>query len=508
MAHYILTIDAGTTGVQVSLFDTTDFTMHGNNKISFTQHFPHPGYVEHDPNEIWNVTCQSIEQACNLAKEKNNKFSKNDICGIGITNQRETCLAWNLATHESPFHAIVWQDRRTANACDKIKKNHSLSKKIHKITGLVADPYFSATKMRWILYSHEIIQSWAKKRELALGTIDSFLIWKLTNHKMFVTDHTNASRTMLYDLQSGDYNDDLLTFFRIKRHYLAKILPSIGEFGKTKNLSCLPDGIPICSTLGDQQAALYGQLCTRNGNSKITFGTGAFILMNTGVDPISSSHGLLTTVACSTTHKRTFALEGSAFIAGDAMRFMADTFGWFQRSAESEDLAIQDDRDENILFIPALAGLGSPYWNPHAKGTLFGLTRGATKSQIARSILEGIALQNILLMKYIQKDSGMKISKLCVDGGGSANNFMMQFQADVFQTKLIRPSNIQTTSLGVALAAYEALYRCKPSYHPSEKIFFPKMAKLETKKIIHKWMQAVECINEFYSAEGLNIKKK
>lgn len=500
MSHYILTIDAGTTGVQVSLFDTNNFAMYGNNKISFTQYFPQPGHVEHDPNEIWKVTCHAIEEACDLVKNKNQNFSKNDICGIGITNQRETCLGWNLKTHAVPFNAIVWQDRRTANVCDQIKKNAYLSKKIQKITGLVADPYFSATKMQWLLRHYEDLRLWGKKNELALGTIDSFLIWKLTDHTVFATDHTNASRTMLYDLKTGDYHDDLLKFFHIKRQYLANILPSIGEFGKTKNLSCLPDGIPICSALGDQQAALYGQLCAKKGNSKITFGTGAFILMNTGLQPITSSHGLLTTVACSTAQKRTFALEGSAFIAGDAMRFMADSFGWFKRSSESEALAIQDERDDGILFIPALAGLGSPYWNPHAKGTLFGLTRGATKSQIARAILEGVALQNVLLMKYIQKDSGIKLSKLCVDGGGSANNFMMQFQADILQTKLLRPKNIQTTSLGVALAAYEALYQCKPSYFPSEKIFFNKMPKTQSTKTVQKWMRAVECVNNFYSS--------
>lgn len=498
MSYYILTIDAGTTGIQVSLFDTHNFEMYGNNKISFQQYFPQPGYVEHDPNEIWKVTCESIQKACENTKSTIPKFSLNQIVGIGITNQRETCLGWNLKTFESPFKAIVWQDRRTAEFCEKIQKNTKIRKKIQRTTGLVCDPYFSATKMRWLLQNNSELKKWSKQKELALGTIDSFLAWKLTGHQVFLTDHTNASRTMLYDLETGDYENDLLHFFGIPRSSLPEIFPSIGHFGKTKNLSCLPDGIPICSILGDQQAALYGQQCIKKGNSKITFGTGAFILMNTGQNPMSSSHGLLTTVACSTSKKRTFALEGSAFIAGDAMRFMADTFGWYKKSAESEALALKDPRDPGILFVPALAGLGSPYWNPHAKGALFGLTRGTTKSQIARAVLESVALQNVVLLNLIEKDSGIKISKLCIDGGGSANHFLMQFQADVLKTKLVRPHNLQTTSLGVALGAYEALYKNQAKYNPEPTIFTPKMSQKESQKIIKEWTHAVESIDQLY----------
>jgi len=498
MTDYILVIDAGTTGVQASLFDIKTFKMFGNTKVEFQQHYPKSGFVEHDPNEIWSATRTAVQQMFVNLKKESKSLQKPQIVGIGISNQRETCLGWNLKTFDSPFRAIVWQDRRTADFCHKLKTNSRLRKFIQNTTGLICDPYFSATKMRWMLKNNTTLKNWSQKKELALGTIDSFLVWKLTGHKQFVTDHTNASRTMLYSLEAGDYSKELLKFFQIPQKALAKILPSSGLFGKTKGLDFLPDDIPICSVMGDQQSALYGQLCRKKGNTKITYGTGAFILMNTGKSPIISKSGLLTTVAYSSGKKRTFALEGSAFIAGAAIQFLRDNFEWFKDSEYSEELALLSPRDKDILFVPAFVGLGSPYWNPHAKGTLFGLTRGTHKSQIVRAVLESIAFQNVSLLKLIQKDSTMNISKIGVDGGGSKNNFMMQFQSDILHTKLLRPQNLQTTSLGVGLAAYEALYGTIFAYEQNNTDFKPKMPLKEAKSIVQTWTKAVECTDHFY----------
>ncbi len=498
MANYILVIDAGTTGVQASLFDTLHFKMFGNVKIEFKQYYPQPGYVEHDPNEIWKATCQSIKKTISLVKKEQKDFSIHQILSIGITNQRETCLGWNLKTFDTPFRALVWQDRRTADFCTHLKTKTRFHKKIQKITGLVCDPYFSATKMSWLLQNNETIQKWSQNNTLALGTIDSFLIWKLTNHVEFVTDHTNASRTMLYDLKTGAYSEELLNLFKVPKHTLPKILPSSGLFGKTKGLKFLPDGIPITGVLGDQQSALYGQRCLKKGNSKITFGTGAFILMHTGDAPIPSAHGLLSTVAYSKGNKRTFALEGSAFIAGAAVQFLRDNFEWFKEAKASEYLALEEPRDPDVLFVPALVGLGAPYWNPNAKGVLWGLTRGTEKSQIIRAVLESIALQNVTLLDLIQKESKISISKLGVDGGGSANKFMMQFQSDLLQTTLNRPHNLQTTSLGAALASYEAFYDTSAKYLPKTTIFKPQMSFQDSNEIIEKWTRAVEHTNRFY----------
>lgn len=448
MANFILSIDEGTTGIQSSFFSMNDFSMYGNNKIEFPQIYPRPGLVEHNPNDIWETTLKALKRSIELAQEQNSEFSLSKIAAIGITNQRETCLAWNKKTGEIAGNAIVWQDRRTSEFCDSLKKNESLRKMILQKTGLVCDPYFSASKMRWMLEQYPKAKQWALTDELALGTVDCYVIWKLTGGESFVTDHTNASRTMLYNLHTGEYDAELLKLFSIPAHALPEIKPSIGHFGVTKGIHGLPDSIPITGNLGDQQAALFGQNCVHPGEAKITFGTGAFLLMNTGENAVSADNGLLTTVAYSTAQKRVFALEGSAFIAGAAVQFLRDNFGWVKNSAESAEIAMSYPRDEEVLFIPSLAGLGAPYWNPQARGVLFGLTRGTQKSQIIRSVLESIAMQNVQLLRLMEKISEQKIVRVGVDGGASRNDFLMQFQSDILQTILIRPTNIETTSLG------------------------------------------------------------
>lgn len=499
MSHYILSIDEGTTGVQASFFHQETLEMYGNNKVEFPQVYPRPGLVEQNPDGIWNATLTAIQRAIDKAKVENPDFTEKKISCIGLTNQRETCLAWNRATGEQAGNALVWQDRRTADFCDSLKRKEDTRKKILNKTGLVCDPYFSASKMRWMLENYPKAKSWLQKNELALGTVDTYVVWRLTAGKSFVTEHTNASRTMLYNIHKGAYDDELLNLFNIPMSCLPQILPSAGDFGETKGVPGLPDGIPIKGILGDQQSALYGQNCTLNGEAKITFGTGAFLLMNVGENIPITDKGLLTTVAFSTKNKRTFALEGAAFIAGAAVQFMRDNFGWVKNSSESAVLAMHYPRDEDLFFVPSLAGLGAPYWNPNAKGVLFGLTRGTQKSQIIRAVLESIAMQNVQLLNLMEQASGHKIVKVGVDGGASRNDYLMQFQSDMLQVSLIRPKNTETTSLGAALAARVSLLEDEvpPPSHEARK-FAPQMPAALAKANLFKWIRAVDCVNEFY----------
>ncbi len=501
MDHFILSIDEGTTGIQASFFSMNDFSMYGNNKIEFPQIYPRAGLVEHNPQQIWETTVKAIQVALEKAQHENRDFSPQKIIALGITNQRETCLAWNKKTGEIAGNAIVWQDRRTADFCDSLKRNKALKDSILNKTGLVCDPYFSASKMRWMLEQYPYAKQWALSGELALGTIDSFIIWKLTQGKSFVTDHTNASRTMLYNLHTGEYDSELLKLFNLSINNLAEIRPSFGKFGETSGVLGLPDGIPITGVLGDQQAALFGQKCVHSGEAKITFGTGAFLLMNTGENIVTTNEGLLTTVAYAAKNKRAFALEGSAFIAGAAVQFLRDNFGWVKNSAESAEQAMSYPRDEEILFVPSLAGLGAPYWNPQAKGVLFGLTRGTQKAQIIRAVLESIAMQNVQLLKLMEKISKQKISRVGVDGGASRNDFLMQFQADLLQTELFRPLNTETTSLGAAMAASVGIKEQEHFVTEQEtkgKIFNPNMAEAIANANLYRWLKAVDCVNLFY----------
>jgi glycerol kinase len=500
MKNFILSIDEGTTGIQASFFSMNDFSMYGNNKIEFPQIYPRSGLVEHNPNDIWDITLKALKNSIALAQSTNKDFSICKIAAIGITNQRETCLAWNKKTGEIAGNAIVWQDRRTSEFCDSLKKNETIRKMILKKTGLVCDPYFSASKMRWMLEQYPKAKQWSLTNELALGTVDCYIIWKLTGGDSFVTDHTNACRTMLYNLHTGNYDQELLDLFSIPAHSLPEIKPSIGRFGVTKGIHGLPDGIPITGNLGDQQAALFGQNCLNPGEAKITFGTGAFLLMNIGEKIVEADNGLLTTVAFSTSQKRVFALEGSAFIAGAAVQFLRDNFGWVKNSAESAELAMSYPRDEEVLFVPSLAGLGAPYWNPQAKGVLFGLTRGTQQSQIIRAVLESIAMQNVQLLRLMEKISKQKIVRVGVDGGASRNDFLMQLQSDILQTILVRPTNIETTSLGAARAACIGILEEDFTFIKPDigKEFIPHMPEALANANLYRWLKAVDCVNHFY----------
>lgn len=501
MTQFILSIDEGTTGVQASFFNCDNFEMYGNNKVEFPQIYPRPGLVEQNANEIWSATTQAIKQAVEKAKAENKDFDEKKIVCIGLTNQRETCLAWNKVTGETAGNALVWQDRRTADFCESLKKNDLTRKNILQKTGLVCDPYFSASKMRWILENYPKAKPWLQKGELALGTVDCYVVWKLTGGASFVTEHTNASRTMLYNIKKGNYDTELSSLFNVPLTALPEIRNSCGNFGVTKGIPELPDGIPITGILGDQQSALFGQNCLNNGEAKITFGTGAFLLMNVGEKiPITDS-GLLTTVAFSTKEKRIFALEGAAFIAGASVQFLRDNFGWVKNSAESAELAMHYPRDDDLFFVPSLAGLGAPYWNPNAKGVLFGLTRGTQKSQIIRAVLESIALQNVQLLNLMEKVSGQKITKVGVDGGASRNNYLMQFQSDILQVELVRPKNTETTSLGAARAARIGLFGedvQNISHEEQAQKFKPQMPAAIANANLMKWARAVDCVNAFY----------
>jgi len=495
----ILSIDQGTTGSQAALFEVPGFRMLANAKVEFPQNFPKPGWVEHNPNDIWQSVNQAIDLVLKELSQKAPQFSAKSIAAIGITNQRESVLAWNRATGELAGNAIVWQDRRTEAFCRKLKSDPKTAREINQKTGLVIDPYFSASKMNWMLENYALALEWGRKGKLCLGTIDSYIIYRLSAGQSFVTDCTNASRTQLYNLKSGAYDDELMQLFKVPSFALPEIRPCSSIFGKTQGMSNLPDGIPISGCLGDQQAALFGQRCTEAGEGKITYGTGAFILLACGEELMTSEDGLLTTVAYSDSKTRSFAFEGSAFIAGAAVQFLRDNFAWFKNAADCQALALSEARDPNLIFIPALTGFGAPYWNPNAKGALMGLSRGSSRAQISRAVLESIALQNVQLLKIMEAKSGKKIKKIGVDGGASANDFLMQFQADTLRVKLVRPENVQTTAKGAAFAAFFGINPgAKLELAENSSEFLPQMEELEAGRIVSLWTKASQALNNFY----------
>lgn len=491
--EFILAIDQGTTGSTVAYFTADGLRYFNGAKQEFKQHYPQPGWVEHDVEEIW----QSVMLA--LAQAKKSLPSGAKTLAIGITNQRETVVAWNRKTGEAAGRAIVWQDRRTADFCNELKANDARRKTIFEKTGLVCDPYFSASKMRWMMQHYPACQRWRESGELVFGTIDAYLIYRLTAGKSVCTEHTNASRTMLYNLRSCDYDDELLSLFGVKRSELPTVMPSSSEFGLTRGVDGVADGTPILGNLGDQQAALFGQNADKAGEAKITFGTGAFLLMHTGNAPCFSMDGLLTTAAYSYGNKRSYALEGAAFVAGAAIQFVRDNFKWLSDAAKSEEFALSHERDPNVIFVPAFAGLGSPYWNPHAKATLFGVSRGTSQQQIVRAVLESIALQNVQLLTLMQKASGVALSRVGVDGKAALNNFLMQFQADTLGTKLVRPENIDTTAKGAARAALVTLSKDeKVSFQENVTEFEPRMDRSIATNIVTGWSKAADLVNKFY----------
>lgn len=446
---YILSIDQGTTGTTCVLIDAKNFKFIAKSSQEFPQIYPHPSWVEHNLNDIWSSTENTIKK---LLRENN--IMPNEIISIGITNQRETTCAFT--SEGVPLsNAIVWQDRRTQDFCHELKKQNKESW-VKEKTGLPIDPYFSATKMHWLLKNHDRVIEHANKNDLRLGTIDTFILYKLTGHQSFATEPTNASRTLLMDLKTGTWDNELCELFSVDQSFLPQINASFSQFGVTQGLSFLPDGIPITGILGDQQAALFGQAGVHHGDIKCTYGTGAFMLANTGNEIKRSEHGLLSTVAYADDKNIYYALEGSCYIAGAAVQWLRDNLTFFSHSHEIEGLAKQIksiDEMKHVLFLPFFTGLGSPYWESDAKGAIVGLTRDSGKAHIAHACLDGIALSINDLLSSVRQDMQTELNELRVDGGAVANDYLMEIQATVSQTKIIRPVIIETTAYGAALAS-------------------------------------------------------
>ncbi|MBA4070344.1 MAG: glycerol kinase [Gemmatimonas sp.] len=439
----ILALDQGTTSSRAILFDHAGGVVAVAQK-EFPQHFPKPGWVEHDPVDLWST---QLGVAAEVLQKANRSAA--DVAAIGITNQRETTIVWDRETGQPVCNAIVWQDRRTASLCDALRKR-KLDRVVRRKTGLVVDAYFSATKVQWILQHVKGARARAKAGRLAFGTVDSWLVWNLTGGRVHVTDASNASRTMLYDIRTGDWDDALLDIFGVPRAMLPAVRSSSEVYGHT---SLLGGSIPIAGIAGDQQAALFGQVCTRPGMVKNTYGTGCFMLMNTGAKPIASKNSLLTTVAWRIGHRTEYALEGSIFIAGAVVQWLRDGLGIIRSAAEIESLAASVPDTHGVYLVPAFAGLGAPHWDQYARGALVGLTRGTTRAHVARAALEGIALQVMNVLKAMEADAGIRLKELRVDGGASANNLLMQLQADLLNVPVVRPKVAETTALGAAYLA-------------------------------------------------------
>jgi glycerol kinase len=487
--HYILALDQGTTSSRSMLFDKQGNIISVAQK-EFKQIFPQPGWVEHDANEIWSTQFGTMAEA--VAKAH---INMKQVAGIGITNQRETTVLWDRKTSQPVYNAIVWQDRRTAAYCDELKAaNHAGT--IQQKTGLIIDAYFSATKLKWILDNVPGARTKAENGELAFGTIDSWLTWKLTNGEVHVTDVSNASRTMLFNIHSLQWDEELLKLFNIPAAVLPEVKPSSKIYGVTGNI--IPDSrIPIAGIAGDQQAALFGQLCTQPGMVKNTYGTGCFMLMNTGEKAITSKNNLLTTIAWQIDGKTEYALEGSVFIAGAVVQWLRDELKIIRTSGEVEKLAAQIQDTDGVYLVPAFAGLGAPHWNQYARGTIFGLTRGSSNAHIARAALDSIAYQTYDVLKAMEADSGIHIKELRVDGGATVNNQLMQFQSDILNTKVVRPKVTETTALGAAYLAGLAVGYWKNVSDIQEqwqidKQFSPMMDDGKRNELANGWQRAVK----------------
>jgi glycerol kinase len=482
---YILSLDQGTTSSRAIVFDH-DGSIRSVAQKEFQQYFPQPGWVEHDANEIWatqyGVAAEAVTKAGLVPK---------DIAAIGITNQRETTVVWNRETGEPVGHAIVWQDRRTAGFCDQMKRD-GLEGLIHQKTGLVIDAYFSGSKLRWILDHTPGARAAAESGKLAFGTVDSWLIWKLTGGKTHVTDPSNASRTMLYNIHTGDWDEELLGIFKVPRSMLPRLAKSSEVYGDSDHL-----GIPIAGIGGDQQAALFGQACIKPGMVKSTYGTGCFMLMNTGTEAMISKNNLLTTVAWKVGDKLEYALEGSIFIAGAVVQWLRDGLGIIRNSADIEQLAASVPDNGGVFLVPAFAGLGAPHWDQYARGSISGLTRGSTAAHLARAALEGIAFQVGDVLSAMEADSKIKLKELRVDGGASANNLLMQFQADLLDVPVVRPAIQETTALGAAYLAGLAVgfWRNQAEIASQWKIdrtFEPSMKADKREALRATWAKALE----------------
>jgi glycerol kinase len=489
MAQYILALDQGTTSSRALVFNKEGEVISVAQK-EFTQYFPQPGWVEHDANEIWYTQLGVATEAVLKAG-----LSIQDIAGIGITNQRETTIVWDRDTQQPICPAIVWQDRRTAAYCDELKRE-GYATVIQAKTGLIPDAYFSATKLKWILEHVEGAKEKADRGELCFGTVDSWLLFKLTHGKVHATDVTNASRTMLYNIHTLQWDTELLKIFGIPPSVLPEVRSSSEVYGHTEQLLTAAT-IPICGIAGDQQAALFGQMCIQPGMVKNTYGTGCFMLMNTGTKPMLSNNNLLTTIAWKIGADTQYALEGSVFIAGAVVQWLRDGLGVIRSSAEVEQLATSVEDNGGIYFVPAFAGLGAPYWNQHARGTMMGITRGTTAAHIARASIESIAFQTMDVLHAMNADTGLPIKELRVDGGATVNNLLMQFQSDMIDCKVVRPRITETTAAGAAYLAGLAIGFWKnldeiQQYWKEEKTFEPTIAAQIRKKQVQKWSRAIK----------------
>ncbi len=488
MEHFILALDQGTTSSRAILFDK-DGQIRAVEQQEFTQYFPKPGWVEHDPLEIWN-TQLSVARGV-LSK---NGIQSSQVKAIGITNQRETVVVWDKATGNPIHRAIVWQDRRTAALCKKLKAEGE-EEYIREHTGLVADAYFSGTKVKWILDNVPGARDRAKKGEVLFGTIDSWLIYKLTNGQKHITDVTNASRTLLYNIRTLEWDDHMMQVLDVPRAMLPEVKPSSEVYAHTAD-DLFDTSIPIAGIAGDQQAALFGQTCFQKGMAKNTYGTGCFMLMNTGSEPIASKAGLLTTIAWQLDGKVTYALEGSVFIAGAAIQWLRDALKIIDEAPDSEYFAMKVEHPDGVYVVPAFAGLGAPYWDMYARGAIFGLTRGTTKAHLIRATLESLAYQTKDVLDAMEKDAGTSLKMLRVDGGASANNLLMQFQADILGTPVERPAIIETTALGAAyLAGLATGFWTQDDLTKSDHIdqsFTPDMDASERATLYKGWQKAVE----------------
>jgi glycerol kinase len=488
MNRYILALDQGTTSSRAIVFNKKGLPVATAQK-EFTQLYPQPGWVEHNPDEIWSTQAGVAVEAITKAG-----VASEDIAAIGITNQRETTIVWNRKTGKPVCNAIVWQDRRTAGFCDKLK-NEGHSRKILEKTGLIIDAYFSATKVRWILDNVKGAREQAEKGELAFGTVDSWLVWNLTKGELHITDVSNASRTMLFNIHSLKWDDELLKIFGIPASMLPDVKPSSEVYGKTSGQ--FSSSVPIAGIAGDQQAALFGQMCTEPGMVKNTYGTGCFMMMNIGNKPIESKSKLLTTVGWKIGKETQYALEGSIFIGGAVVQWLRDGLGIIKKSGDIEKLAGKVKDSGGVFFVPAFAGLGAPHWNQHARGTMVGITRGTSASHIARAALDSIAFQTFEVLQAMQKDSGIEIRELRVDGGATANNLLMQFQADLLQAKVVRPKITETTALGAAYLAglavkyWSSMDEIKKQWQ-LDRTFSPQLKAEETHSLINDWYRAVK----------------
>lgn len=485
---YILALDQGTSSSRAIVFDH-EGRICATAQKEFPQHFPKPGWVEHDPKDIWSSEASVIAEAITSMG-----INGLNIAGIGITNQRETTIVWDAETGEPVYNAIVWQDRRTSEYCDSLKEQN-LTGFIREKTGLIIDAYFSATKIRWILENVPGARAKAEAGKLRFGTVDTWLLWNLTRGECHMTDVSNASRTMLFNIHTLNWDEDLMKLFGIPMSMLPEVHSSSEIYGYTKT-TIFAHKVPVAGIAGDQQAALFGQMCTTPGSVKNTYGTGCFLLMNSGTKPIKSSHNLLTTIAWKIGDTVNYALEGSIFVGGSVVQWLRDGLGIIKSSSEIESLAMTVPDNGGVYFVPALTGLGAPYWDQYAKGTICGLTRGTTAAHIARAALEGIAFETMDIVNAMEHDAGIKLAELKVDGGASRNNLMMQFQADILGTKVIRPKVTETTAMGACYLAglatgyWDSLDDIKRQWN-ADKVFEPLAPAEKVLKLKEGWANAI-----------------